>query len=163
MILVAQAWKHRALILAFVVAGLLALTKRQHETIVRLGGVIAAKPHVDEAAKVKTKTETGRKIVTERYEVVENCVPVIIERVETIEPTKTEVESETSHVEKPICEPNYVPRWLVGAAADPFRAQDGQMVNLGVTVSGRLHLYGGRSFNVRGGETRHAAGFMVGF
>lgn len=155
MTLISQAWQHRALILAFAIAGLVALAKRQQEQIGGLKARLEMKPAVVERETVKTVQGPVR--------VVEKIVEKpggerVIER-EIIREVKV-TEKGSEHIEAPVC-PAQKPakRWLVGASADPARAQDGQMIHAGITVANSLDLTFGRSLKLDRNDVRIALRF----
>lgn len=129
-----------------------------------LKATIAARPAVESHTEksATTKTIVGPTRTVEKFVVVPGkCDPVLIERTITAEPVTIEkiVEVTKDRTEKPICENKSVPRWLVGASADPFHAEDGQTIRVGTTIAGRLDLTVGRSTK----RDRSEIGFAVRF
>lgn len=153
-------WKNRMII---TLAAFAALCLGEYQKIRELRAIIAARPAVESHIEKSdaTKTTTGPTITREKYAVVQNCVPVLIERTVEAAPIVVEhiVEVKKDQSEKPACETKSAPRWLVGASADPFHGEDGQMIKAGTTIAGRLDLIGGVSTKL----DRSELGFAVRF
>lgn len=141
MIALGQAWRHRALILAFAVAALLAITKRQQEKIGGLEQLLAAKPRVEE--RIHTKVVQGPVRVVEKIREIPGGER-IIER-ETVREVRV-TEADTQHTETPICPaPARAPRWVFAGQAEIPNPRAGQLLRAGVTLGGRVDLTVGHS------------------
>ena len=128
-----------------------------------LRATINARPQIETHAEKKedVKTTTGPVKTTERFAVSANCVPVLIERTIEAAPVVVEkiVEVSRDHSEKPACPaPRGDYQFLLGGSANPARAQDGQMIHVGVGIKDRLDLSYGHSVN---GPERHDIRFVT--
>lgn len=130
MLLLSQAWRHRALLLAFALVFMCALAKRLHEKTLRQSKDIAtleainkAKPTSEESvAKVQEKTKVRGKIKTTNTYAPPSpgsCEPILVAQVVEEEPTTetTKTESVSQRDETPVKIALPVAdrlRWVVG-------------------------------------------------
>lgn len=155
--LVAQAWHHRSLILAFIVAFLIAMLKREHEAKIEYKRIAAEKPLIEKSEeKLKDRRiERGPKKITNTYTTVPGkCEPVIVAQVIEIAPEVEEIHSHVSKAEKetPICPaPESKNRWLIGASFTPEDSKALPIVRGGYSWGNRVDLtYGYASRKVGG-------------
>ena len=141
-------WEHRFKVAILTIAFLSSVIVNQLGQIERIK---AEKPkiesHVEKTAA--TKTTAGPVRTVERFVTVPGkCDPIMVERVIEAAPVVTEkiVEVVKERVERPACETPRTYKFLVGAGANPARAQDGQMLHVGIGVVDRLDLSYGHSF-----------------
>ena len=144
--LAARHWKETVL------AALLVLTWGLAKEIKVLRANLAARPTVESHATKNeaTKTTTGPTKTVEKFVVVPGkCDPVLVERVVMAEPVVVEklVEIVKDSSSTPACSAvkhgGY--QFLVGAGANPARAQDGQMIHVGMGLQNILDLSYGHS------------------
>lgn len=157
-------WEHRFKVAVLIIAFLCSVVVNQLGRIERLRSEFAAKPKVEiryEKAEAE-KTTAGPVRTVERFVTVPGkCDPVLIERVIEAAPVVTErvVEVINDRIERPTCPTRGQYQFLVGAGANPARAQDGQMLHIGLGVGDRLDLSYGHSFPNQ--PERHDIRFMT--
>lgn len=133
-------WRFKTeLALVAVLAFALGVTKENKA----LKAVITTRPTVEE--KIVTRVEKGPVRIVERI-VVKPGGERIVDRVVTREIVR--IEREAAKEEAPACLPerkrgDY--KFLLGMGANPARAQDGQMLHLGIGVRDMLDLSYGHS------------------
>lgn len=151
-LLLEQAWTQRTKILLIALVFMLALSKRQFETVQALRVELAEKPKVTEHSEGNStdKKETGTVRVIEKFSVVPGkCEPVLSERTTETGPTvETKVETlVTDHAETPTCPPPVqAQHFVVGGSVDPFNYKHSVMPRAGVAL-GRFDLSYGHSIN----------------
>jgi hypothetical protein len=138
-------WKFKSE-LALLAACLLAFGLSKDNEALR--AALAAKPKIE--TRIETKTVKGPVRIVEKI-VTTPGGERIVERVVTRDAVTRETIA--AHNETPACVAPYVPRFLIGASANPFRSQDGIMLRGGYTVNGRLDLSYGHS--ITGKDERH--------
>lgn len=132
-----------------------------------LKATLAAKPAVESHTEKNTITKTVAgpvRIVEKFVSVAGKCEPVMIERVTESEPVVIEkiVEVTKDRLVTPAClavktHGDY--QFLVGASANPTRAQDGQLIHVGLGLQNILDLSYGHS--LPGQPERHDIRFMT--
>lgn len=141
-------WDQRFKVALLALVAAAAMLVRQQEKIASLGQALRDKPKVE--TRVETKTVQGPVRIVEKI-ITSPAGEKIVERVITRDVVVKD--STAAKVETPICPAPYKPRFFIGASANPFRSQDGQMLQIGYTVNGRLDLGYGHSINAP--STRH--------
>lgn len=157
--LAAKHWRETAI--AALVLACWALSKDNKA----LKAQVAAKPAIESHIEKKedTKTTSGPVKTTEKFAVVPgNCVPVLIERVVEAAPVVVEkiVEVSRDRSERPApVSLHGANQFLIGGSANPARAQDGQLVHLGIGFQNILDLTYGHS--LPGQPERHDIRFVT--
>lgn len=143
LLLLKEAWGHRALLLTIAVVGLLALTKRQQENIGALKAQLAAKPLVEASkhvAKASTRArgpvKTTKTVVT-APDGTKTATTVKEAAAETIASTST---SDEVRKETPAPAVATAPRRTryVGLALDPFAQGRPRRARAGLTLWDRI-------------------------
>lgn len=139
--LLEEAWKHRALIAFTALVGLMAVAKRQQETIGGLRAELAMKPHVEAQARARTavKRVQAPVKVTTRVTTLpsgESVKERILERGTVV--TETDTESKTDTKETPQSREVAYNR-IVGVGTSPMDPQKAVSVKAGYSL-GRIDL-----------------------
>lgn len=138
-----ELWRRRDIVLVLIVVGVVYVAKLQYDKIKILQVQIAEKPAVVD--RVVMKTVQGPERVVEKI-VEKPGGERVIER--TVYKEAVTAVATNDHSEIPICPaPERKNRYLFGASADPFRAQDGQMLHAGYSINNRIDLSYGHSVN----------------
>jgi len=144
-------WENRFKVAMLALAAAVAMLGRQQEKIGALGQALLDKPKVE--THVETRTVQGPVRIVEKI-VTTPGGERIVERIITRDAVTRDTNAQ--RVERPNCPAQYVPKWIVGASANPLKAQEGQMIRVGYSVNGRIDVTYGHSINTR--DTRHEIG-----
>lgn len=168
-LILAQAWEHRAKLLLAACIGIFAFAKREHEGKLYYKAMLAARPVTvaTSESKESSREERGRVRIVKKYLPAPNCEgkpqlaeeivekdPVVLEKNKSEQDTKTET---------PVAiKPERVNRWLVGASFTPQDVTALPIVRVGHSWGNTLDLsYGYAAQGV--GRYQHLVEFALRF
>jgi hypothetical protein len=140
-----QIWKRRGEVAIGVAILFAYLWYQKVGEVGYLSAQLAEKPKVVEVERVVTKIVRGKERIVEKEKIVrgEDHVEVIeVERVIYKDPVEESWDTSKEHYETPSVPPpnDYLPRWYVGAGANPFTTDVKPYVRAGATILQHIDL-----------------------